>query len=279
MEAALKNQIETFSFKKEYNLFDYTFIHAGEPIVEETFKKPDIRFIDAYCIWYDCFFSSKKIGDSSHWLEHCKEGGSYYDKWLEREKQYYKVRPNAKIYILSHENLTKDYETLFDLREYNYRESFYQKFIKDHNELMKSIIAYSQHLDEFKYKYNKDDDEKIRNTMKKFSVKSFPDNGPITKSHQMTFKYWCYNLKKLISLYDRLKNISKIERENNKYGEHRFILEKIYEKGYDGFYIPQDVIDNKHIYVGKYNTIQRILGHYGADTLMIWNWCLNKIDL
>lgn len=277
---SLIREIENFKFEKKYNIKDYIFTHAGNSITEDNFNKP--KETEPTIIWHGCFFTSRKIKDSSCWLEYCKKeiaNDNYYQtdykRWLNQDKHHYKVRPGANIFICSHDNLIKNYERYFILKkEYNH-----EKNKKRHSELIDSINKYSEHLDQYKYKYNEEDNAKILKTMSKFSPNSFPDKGPITLKKK-DFKNWCYNLKKLASLYKKLHELDDTIRYMKKHNHMESVnYQKIVKDGYDGIYIPEDVIKNRYKYIGKYTPIGRILSDYGADTLMIWNWCLDKITL
>lgn len=266
----------------------FTFIHYGDKrITKDNFKKPNLAEHRLLNIPNDCLFLSRETEDKSFWYNHCiektemikdaiKKGinigeTSDYEYWINGDKFKYKLN-GGKILLVHQKNITKIFKKfgMFHKETSHIRN---QKKIEQYVEEIQLLLDY---VETFKYKYDESDKEKITKIIK-LSPKKVPYK--INKKKK-DFKNWCLIWARISYLYNKMREakeyISKyIEWEFDYY---ELDYTKIKEAGYDGIYFPQELIKEKKRFCGKDLYIRRTLSALGADSLIIWNWCLDTID-
>lgn len=202
----------------------------------------------------------------SCWLRHCSMCCES-NVWFSMKKTAYHIAPEANILRVNPKNILRiflEYGVFTPPRHEG-----------DSAGIIDEIITLQNYQEGFKYIYKPSDNAKIQETMKKFNGKQTLVLDPQKKD----FRNWCYVCSRLDYLFSQLHRHHRekdYEVMVQYHGYYTLEYHRIRAAGYDGIYFPLELFRQKDHFCKDDLYIRETLKNLGTDTLIIWNWCLER---
>lgn len=222
---------------------DITYQNVRETALQGTH---DMHSMNTNCLYLSrCINMKEKL---SYWIQHCID--TKKDEWIDVPRYAYKLSKDAKIWILTYENL---YQFL-DLFGINY--THYSKYNEDSIELAK--IHYTQ---------------KTRwEIMKRLEVLANAKIKP--KNAEKTILFNNREMDNALGKLDHWDGEAYCCLSRRWNSTLDVDYHKMRNMGYQGLYISKEFMNQKYRFIKGDSVIGEWLSYLTVDTLMIWDHCL-----